>query len=98
MMSDEENDDDDDDEVKIDSRDTIKESVTPSYPFSSLRQGWPKHLKNKLEHARSVQRQALHDDSDSNNNNADDDDDDDDLNEEKRFNKHRRMGAGWRKR
>jgi hypothetical protein len=68
--------------------DTAKDSVTPSYPFSSLRQGWPKHLKKKLEHACFVQRQALQ------NNSGSDDDDNDDLDKEMRFNKHRRMGAG----
>ena len=73
--------------IKIDSRDTIKESATPSYPFSSRRQGWPKHLKKKLEHARSIQRQALQDDSGS-------DDENDDLDKEMRFNKHRRIGGG----
>jgi hypothetical protein len=84
MMSDEENDDDD----ESDNRDTIKESVTPSYPFSSLRQGWPKHLKKKLEHARFVQRQVFQNISGS------DDDDEDDLDEERIFSKHRRMGGG----
>jgi len=80
LMSDDDNFDDD---KEIDDGNPSNDSVDDceaisTYPFSKFRQGWPKHLKKKIEHARLMKRQAL-----VQRNETESDDDNDDISDEK---------------
>jgi hypothetical protein len=61
LMSDDDNfDEDKETDDGNPSNDSVDDcEAISTYPFSKFRQGWPKHLKKKLEHARSMQRLVL---------------------------------------
>jgi hypothetical protein len=88
MMSDDDFDDneDNDDVHTSDSVDDCETSLT--YPFSKYQQGWPKHLKKNIEHARSMQRLAL-----AQRNETDSDDNNDDVLDEKTSLTKRQRGS-----
>jgi len=79
LMSDDDNfDDDKEADDGNPSNDSVDDcEAISTYPFSKFRQGWPKHLKKKLEHARSMQRLAI-----AQRNETDSDDTNDDISDE----------------
>jgi hypothetical protein len=80
MMSDDDNFDDYENNEDGDiSNDSVTEhEFSSTYPFSKFRQGWPKHLKKKVEHARLMKRLAL-----AQRNETDSEDNNDDISDEK---------------
>lgn len=90
MMSDDEFENDETFDAVMDSENGEKSHSIETYPFSKHRQGWPRHLKKKLEHARSIQRHSIvqRNETDSDN------DDDDEMDDDTSLMKRRRGGGG----
>jgi len=94
MMSDDEFDNDETVDAVNDSENGEESHSIETYPFSKHRQGWPRHLKKKLENARSMQRHSI-----LQQNETDSDDDDNVMNDDVSvIKRHRGAGGRGRKR